>query len=72
MKISAPDASCQKSGPSTASSDLVTPIHRFPSYGTPQRSHALSAERQVVQTNAYTDNVSILEALIAPELSGRI
>jgi hypothetical protein len=32
----------------------------------------LSPEREVVQTNAYTGNVSILEAPIAPDLSGRI
>ena len=73
VKISARDACCRKSGPSTASSDLVTPILRFPSYGPPLTIRtALSAEREVVQTNAYTGNVSILEALIAPELSGRI
>jgi hypothetical protein len=39
---------------------------------TPPRRRVLSAEREVVQTNAYTGNVSILEALIAPELAGRI
>jgi hypothetical protein len=32
----------------------------------------LSVEREVVQTYAYTGNVSILDALIAPKLSGRI
>ena len=72
MKISAPDAFCQKSGPSTASSDLATPTRRFPMYGTTKPSHALLAESEVVQTTAYTNNVSILEALIAPEHSGRI
>jgi hypothetical protein len=72
VKISALDASCQTSGPNTASYDLITPLSRFPLYGTRQRSYVLLAEREVVQTNAYTGNVSILEALIAPELSGRI
>ena len=70
MQIFAPDDFYRKSGPSIASSDTVTSlvIHS----GMQSRSHLLSAEREVVQTNAYMDNVSILEAPIAPELSGRI
>ena len=70
MKFSARDASCPKSGPSTASSDPTTP--RTIAAGMQTCLTVLSPETQVVQTNAYTGNVSILEAPIAPELSGRI
>ena len=69
MKICARDASCRKSGPSTAFSDTVT------ARSITSRMQAwlsvLSPEREVVQTNAYAGNVSILEAPIAPDFSGR-
>ena len=70
MKISARDASCPKCGPSTASSDIL--LARTIASGMQTGPSALSPELDVVQTNAYTGNVSILEAPIAPELSGRI
>ena len=70
MKISARDASYRKSGPNTAFSDTVTA--RRISSRTQTWLPMLSPERQVVQTNAYTGNDSILEAPIAPDLSGRI
>ena len=70
MQIFAPDDFCRTSGPSIASSDMVTSL--VIRSGTQARLLLLSAEREVVQTNAYMGNVSILEAPIAPELSGRI
>ena len=70
MQIFAPDAFCRKSGPSIASSDTVTSL--VIRSGMQARLPLLSFEREVVQTNVYMDNVSILEAPIAPELSGRI
>ena len=70
MKICARDASCRKSGPSTAFSEAVT--GRTEASTMQAWLSVLSPEREVVQTNAYTGNVSILEALIAPELAVRI
>ena len=70
MKICERDASCRKSGPSTAFSEAVTA--RTGASRMQAWLSVLSPEREVVQTNAYTGNVSILEAPIAPDLSGRI
>jgi hypothetical protein len=69
-KICARDASCRKSGPSIASSSMGTeqPVACW----SKSRPPMLSSGLNLVQTYAYRDNVSILEAPIAPEPSGRI
>ena len=69
MKTSAPGAFCRKSGPSTVSYDTFA--GQAIATGTGTSPSVLSPAREVVQTNAYTDIVSILEAPIALEPPGR-
>ena len=70
MKICATDASCRKSGLSIASYNTFT--EQSFACRSHSRPRVLSSVFEVVQTYTYVGSIWILEAPIAPELSGRI